>query len=180
MHGVIFLELKSYVGAKLGASAWDTLLEKAGLAGKIYLPVKEYPDAEALSLVTTACAITGQQPGPLLEDFGEYIVPDLLQFYGGQLDPAWKTLDVIENTEETIHKVVRRRNPGAKPPELRCERTSPREVLIRYSSGRRMCGVAKGISKGLATHFGESVLVKESTCMLKGDPECLISVRLSS
>ena len=105
--------------------------------------------------------------------------PDLLQFYGSQLDPAWKTLDLIENTEETIHKVIRRRNPGAKPPKLTCERTGPREVIVRYSSSRRMCGLAKGICRGLGAHFAEPVEVSEPACMLAGAPECRISVKLT-
>jgi hypothetical protein len=179
MHGVIFLELRKFVGARLGDHAWDGLLQQAGLGGQVYLAVKEYPDSDALKLVETACAITGKPASALLEDFGAFSVPDLLQFYGSQLDPAWKTLDVIENTEETIHKVVRRRNPGARPPKLRCERLSPREVVLHYTSSRRMCSLARGICRGLGAHFGEQVEIEEPTCMLTGAPECRISVRLS-
>jgi len=177
MHGVVFLELRKFVGARLGEGAWDDVIRQSGLGSSIYLAVKNYPDAEALKLVETACSLTGRPSADLLEDFGEFIVPDLLQFYGSQLDPAWKTLDVIENTEETIHKVVRRRNPGAKPPQLRCERPSPEEVVVRYTSARRMCALAKGICRGLAAHFGERVAISESACMLAGAPECRISVQ---
>lgn len=178
MHGVIFLELRKFVSARLGDHAWDELLQQSGLGSQVYLAVKEYPDADALKLVETACARTGKSSSALLQDFGEFIVPDLLQLYGSQLDPSWRTLDVIENTEETIHKVIRRRNPGAKPPELHCERASPSEVVVRYTSARKMCGLAKGICRGLAAHFGETVAVSEASCMLAGAPECRISVEL--
>jgi Haem-NO-binding len=178
MHGVVFLELRKFVGARLGEGAWDDLIRQSGLGSSIYLAVKDYPDAEALKLVETACALTGKPSAELLEDFGAFVVPDLLQFYGSQLDPAWKTLDVIENTEEAIHKVVRRRNPGAKPPELHCERPRPEEVIVHYKSRRRMCALAKGICRGLAAHFGERVAISEASCMLAGAPECHISVQL--
>ena len=177
MHGVIFSELRKYVNDRLGASAWDKLLVEAGFAGRIFLPVKTYPDADAVALVSTAVRITGRSADALLEDFGAYIAPDLLKMYGHLLDQSWKTLDVIEHTEETIHKVVRARTPGAAPPELSCARPSKDEVVITYSSPRRMCAIAKGIARGLATHYGDSVRVSESTCMLKDDPQCLISVR---
>lgn len=177
MHGVIFSELRKYVEDRLGASAWDKLLREAGFSGRIFLPVMTYPDADAVALVSTAVRITGRSADALLEDFGAFIAPDLLKMYGHLLDQSWKTLDVIEHTEETIHKVVRARNPGAEPPELSCARPSKDEVVITYSSPRRMCAIAKGISRGLATHYGDSVRVSESTCMLKGDPQCLISVR---
>jgi hypothetical protein len=179
MHGVIFLELRKFVVARLGEGAWDDLARQSGLGSSIFLAVKDYPDSDAIKLIEAACRITGKPSASLLEEFGEFIVPDLLQFYGAQLDARWKTLDVIENTEETIHKVVRRRNPGARPPELRCERPSPREVVVRYTSARHMCGLAKGICRGLAAHFGERVAIGEATCMLAGAPECRISVQLA-
>jgi hypothetical protein len=34
MHGLIFEELKRYAHDRLGPSGWDTLLQRAGLAGK--------------------------------------------------------------------------------------------------------------------------------------------------
>ena len=78
----------------------------------------DYPDSEVLQLVTTASRITGMPVRGILMDFGEFIAPDLLQMYGGVINPAWKTLDVIENTENEIHNVVRLYNRDAHPPEL--------------------------------------------------------------
>jgi hypothetical protein len=177
MHGVIFSELRKYVEDRLGESAWPKLLEEAGVAGRIFLPVKTYPDEDALTLVSTAVRLTGRAQDALLEDFGAFIAPDLLKMYGHLVDKDWKTLDVIEHTEETIHKVVRARNPGAAPPELQCSRPSKDEVVITYASPRRMCAIAKGIARGLAAHYDETVRVGERACMLKGDPECRITVR---
>lgn len=176
MHGIIFAELKKYVDHKLGGEAWHSLLREAGMEGRLFLPVHEYPDAEAVTLVKAASRITGLPADAILQDFGEFITPDLLKMYGALLDKSWKTLDVIEHTEETIHRVVRSRNPGARPPQLRCERASDYEVVIVYTSARRMCGVAKGIVRGLAKHFGETVALEESSCMHQGARECRISV----
>jgi Haem-NO-binding len=177
MHGIIFSELKKYVDDRLGGAAWGALLEKAGLSGRIYMPVQEYPDADAVKLVTTASAITGRPAQAVLEDFGEFIAPDLLKMYASLIRKEWRTLDVIEHTEETIHRVVRHRNPGAKPPELRCSRIGPDEVVVVYSSPRKMCAVAKGIARGMARHFKETVATSESSCMLAGAKECRISVQ---
>lgn len=179
VHGVIFLELQKFVGARLGESAWEGLVKGTGLGPQAYLAVKEYPDDDAARLVEAASTAAGVPRSALLEDFGEFAVPGLLRFYGSQLDPAWKTLDVIENTEESIHRVVRRRNPGARPPQLHCARLGPREVVVHYKSARRMCGFAKGLCKGLAAHFGETVSIEETSCMLAGATECRIRVQLS-
>ena len=112
-------------------------------------------------------------------DFGAFIVPSLLSLYKPLVKKDWKTLDLIEHTEETIHKVVRLQNPGAAPPALIVKRLSPREVVITYTSQRKMCGIAKGIAKGIAAHFHEKITIGETTCMLRGDPSCVIAVKLA-
>jgi predicted hydrocarbon binding protein len=176
MHGVVFAELQKYVQSKLGNDAWPALLRRAGLANKVYMPITEYPDAEALALVSTASEITGKPAGAILEDFGEFIAPDLLALYRGLVRPEWKTLDLLEHTEETIHKVVRIKNAGARPPQLRVRRTSPSQVVITYASQRKMCALAVGIARGVAKHYQEQIAVSQSRCMLKGHPECHIEV----
>lgn len=178
MHGIIFSELKKYVDTKLGGNAWSNLQKESGVGAKTYLAIQEYPDQEVVNLVSTASRITGRSVPAILEDFGEFIVPDLIGMYKGLIKPEWKTIDLIKNTEETIHKVVRLKNPGAKPAELKCSGPGPDEVVITYSSPRKMCSVAKGIAKGVAKHYNERILISEPTCMLKGSPSCKISIKL--
>lgn len=176
---MIFFELQNYVGARLGPTAWLTLLADAGLAGKNYLPFNEYPDEDIVALTGTAARVTKQDVGDILEDFGEFIAPALIQRYGALLRPEWKTLDVLENAEQTIHTSVRLWNPEASPPNLRCRRTSPTEALISYDSPRRLCRLAKGLGKGIAKHFDEEVSVHETSCMLNGAPSCELTFKLA-
>lgn len=177
MHGTIFFELKKYVETKLGGqAAWDKLVSEAELGARTYEVMADYPDSDAIQLISTASRITEVPVPALLEDFGEFIAPDLLQMYGGVINPTWKTLDVIEHTETQIHSVVRLHNREAHPPDLRCVRTSDNDVVIHYNSQRRMCDVAKGIAKGLAKYYEENISISESSCMLKGDPTCTIHI----
>lgn len=178
MHGIIFAELRKYVDTKLGGSAWNKLLAEAGLKGRMYLPIQDYPDAEAVALVTTASTITGTPAPAILEDFGEFIAPSLLGMYRTLVQPEWKTLDVLQYTEDTIHKVVRARNPGARPAELSAERISPTELQLVYSSQRKLCPIARGIIKGLGNIFGEEVSVEETQCMHSGAPHCEMTVKV--
>jgi methyl-accepting chemotaxis protein len=177
MHGLIFLELKKYVDTRLGGNTWKQLLEESGLGTKIYMPIQEYRDEEAIALVSTASALTGQPVLTILEDFGEFIAPDLAEMYKDLIKPGWQTLDLIEHTEDTIHRVVRIDNPTAKPPVLRCQRRGPHEAIITYNSPRKLCSVGKGIIKGVAKQFGEHITITEPSCMLRGDPNCEIVVQ---
>lgn len=178
MHGVIMAELQKYVETKFDAATWQSLLSQAGLGSRMYLPIQQYPDEEAVAIVTAASQATGIPADDILEDYGEFIAPDLIAMYRMLVAPEWKTLDVLERTEETIHTVVRIRNPGALPPHLKVERTGPDSVHISYDSPRHMCAVAKGISKGLAKYFDEEISISETSCMNHGDPTCEIDIRL--
>jgi hypothetical protein len=178
MNGTIFMELGKYAETKLGAQAWKKLLDEAGLGFKLYLPVADYPDQEATALIAAASRITGTPAPVLLEDFGEFLVPDLIKLFGHLIKPDWKTIDLIANTESTIHEALRRTTPAVRPPVIGCERPNPREVIITYESKRKMCHLAKGIAKGIANHYGEQVIIAESSCMLRGGPNCKISVKL--
>lgn len=178
MHGIIFGELKKLIDKKLGGDSWRELLKDAGLGAKVYMPVTEYPDEEAVALLTAISRRTNLEQRAVLEMFGEFIAPDLLALYRHMVKPEWRTLDLLENTEETIHRVVRLRNPGARPPELRTEREGD-EVLITYRSSRRMCGVAVGIVRGLAAHYQENIEIKELSCMLDGAGACRLLVKQS-
>jgi len=177
MHGIILSELKRYVEARKGAAAWPMLLEKAGLADARYLANETYPDRDVVAIVEAASATTGVDAQALLEDFGEFVAPNLLQIYSALIPPEWRTLDVILNTERNVHTVVRMKSRGAAPPELKCVRTGPDQVVLTYDSPRRMCAVAKGIARGLALHFHESIEITESACMHRGAPACVISFR---
>jgi hypothetical protein len=98
--------------------------------------------------------------------------------YPGLVQPEWKTLDLVVNAEEVIHSVVRRRNPLAKPPVLRCARYSTDELRLVYASPRKLCQIAKGIIRGVAQHYREEVSITDESCMNDGDPFCAIQIKL--
>lgn len=179
MHGLIFAELKRYVETKFDAKTWDTLLDKAGLKGNMYIAAAVYPDGDILALVNTACTMTGLSAKAVLEDFGEFIAPQLIAQYGFLIKPEWSLLDFLCNTEETIHKVVRF-HQGVTPPRLSVTRLSDDKVIISYDSARKMCPLLKGIVKGAARHYKEDVSVLESKCMLQGDPACIVTVQVET
>lgn len=176
MHGLIFLQLQKFAQQKAGPQAWEILLKEANLPVTSYSPVRTYPDQEVIALVGAASRILKQTSSAILESFGEFIAPELIRLYGRLLDPKWKTLDLIENTEKLVHAAVRVGNPGAKPPVLDCVRTTENELQIIYSSDRQMCHLAKGIVNGLARHFGETITVTDDACILRGDPFCALQV----
>jgi hypothetical protein len=130
-----------------------------------------------MAIVGAASKVTGQPIQLILEDFGELIAPDLISLYRALIKPEWRTLDLLENTEQTIHRVVRARSAEARPPELKCSRIRENEAVILYASPRRLCAVAKGIVRGIANHYDDQILLIDTGCMHFGAIQCTISVR---
>ncbi|MGQ0537366.1 MAG: heme NO-binding domain-containing protein [Gemmatimonadaceae bacterium] len=176
MHGIIFVELKKYVHAGFGAAAWERVCREAGVKRAGSLATQTYPDAELVALLGAASRVSGIAVPDLLIGFGEFIVPDLVKVYGAFVDKSWTALDLLENTESVIHRAVRLQDPNAAPPRLRIERPGPTQVVIRYSSPRRLCAVAKGIIRGVGQHYGETLTVEETSCMHEGAQECTLVV----
>lgn len=177
MHGTIFHELEKYVTTRLGDGAWQRLRSDAGIdPSRVYDVLSSYPDEEVGALVGTASTQTGIAVPALLEDFGEFIAPDLLEMYWGAIAPEWRTLDVIEHTETTIHSIVRIDHKDSSPPYLQAKRTGPTEVVVTYTSQRRLCAVARGITRGIARHFNEVVEIRDERCMHRGDDDCVLVV----
>jgi Haem-NO-binding len=177
MHGIIFAELGNYAETRHGKGTWNLLLRKAGLGNRVYLPLKAYPDTEVTALVGAASSMLGLPVAQVLEEFGEFIAPALMKMFGHLLLPEWKTIDVIDNTEATVHSVVRWKNPGAQPPELQTVRRSYDEVVLTYTSPRKMCALAIGIGKGLGSYFHENITSTQTMCVYKGAPKCEIVFR---
>jgi predicted Ser/Thr protein kinase len=176
MHGLIFLQFQRFAQKKACTTDWERVLREAQLPIKSYSPARAYPDEEMLALVGAASRLFNMPAGAVLETFGEFVAPELIRLYGKFIEPEWKTLDLIENTEKLIHTAVRVGNPAAQPPVLNCIRSTQDELQIVYSSDRQLCRVAKGIVKGVARHYGETVLITDDACMLRGDPFCALQV----
>lgn len=179
MHGIIMNQFRRFVIDRLGRDAWPELTR----AAEVPLPDEPltlgtiYPDEYLAALLPVASRTTGIPVEALLEDFGVYLAPTLLRVYEPLILSHWRALDVIENTEQVIHTVVRLQNPGASPPFLQARRVSPDEVVVDYTSPRRLCAVAKGIGRGMGQEFGEEIVASEVECMYRGNPCCRLSFR---
>lgn len=177
MHGVVHIELERFARDSLGPETWARASRRAGLEGRAWQADQRYEDEELERLVMAAAFESGLGPQRLLERFGEALVPTLVAAYGDLIDPSWRTIELIVNTEEIIHTSLRQTDPNARPPMLKAVRRGADEVAVIYASERRMCGLAKGISRGIAAHYGERIEIADDACMLRGDQTCDLGIR---
>jgi hypothetical protein len=181
MHGLIFFYIQKFADvAAAGKTTWLQLRTTVSMTSRSYLPAGIYPDAEAVSLLASIADAAGEPVPAIVERFGEFLAPHLVKVAGRHVDPGWKTLDLIEHTESIIHTMIRSTNPGAEPPVLEAVRTAPGELQLVYSSARQLCGLARGLMKGIAGHYGEEISIDEHSCMHRGDPFCSFVVCTSA
>ena len=128
----------------------------------MYTTFSTYPDTDAVSIVSAASKLTKFAIPEILEDFGMFITPDLMNMYRSIIKSDWDMFDMLLQTEEMVHKVVRIQNEGAEPPKLMFEKIDDKKLKFIYNSPRKMSDVAKGIIRGVANHYKEDVELTKS------------------
>jgi len=173
VHGLIFFYLQKFADvAAAGSTSWQGIRSSVTTTASRFLPSGSYPDADAVAILSTIAETTGRPLPVILEEFGRFLGPHLLKVAGTAVDPAWRTLDLIEHTEAIIHTMIRSSKPGAAPPVLEAVRQGPDELHLVYASARRLCPLAIGLMHGIADSYGETLRIEEPSCLLRGDPFC--------
>jgi tRNA A-37 threonylcarbamoyl transferase component Bud32/predicted hydrocarbon binding protein len=186
VHGLIFFYIQKFAATL--ATTSSAVAARPGLRAALqaeviegsasYLPAGTYPDEKAVALLGAIADTLGEPLEAVLGRFGEFLAAHLIRVAGPLVDSAWRTLDLLEHTEQLIHGVIRTTRPGAEPPVLEAVRVGPAELHLVYTSRRRLCVLAAGVLRGVARHYGETVVIEEPGCMLRGDPFCSFVVRL--
>ncbi len=178
MHGLIFFYIQKFADtAAHGAASRTTTRPSVAIGDARYLPAGVYPDAEAVRLLQALAESTGRSLPETIEQFGRFLAPHLVKVAGRHVDPAWRSLDLIEHTEAIIHAMIRTANPGAQPPVLEAVRPALDELHLVYSSERQLCSLARGLIHGIADHYHETIELDEPSCMHRGDPFCSFTIR---
>ena len=160
LHGSIFVFLKRFVESRYDYSTWLKLLEKAEIDRESYNLHEMYPTGELNAIVAMASEITGITETELHEEFGEFLVPDLLLMYRKNIDPSWRTFEMLLHTEAVMHGAVRKEDSRTSPPILNISKVHSKLLVIDYHSKRRMAGIAIGIIKGIARYYNEAEMVQ--------------------
>lgn len=178
MHGLIFFYIQKFAEvASAGTTSWSKLRPTVTTSNQKYLPSGVYPDADAVHLLESLAQSADEPLPTIVERFGEFLGPQLVKVAAKQVNPAWTALDLIENTEAIIHTMIRATNPGARPPVLDTVRQSPHELTLIYSSERQLCGLARGLIRGIGRHYGEDLSIEETSCMHHGAPFCTLVIQ---
>jgi predicted hydrocarbon binding protein len=177
MHGILFKYLKEYVESEYDQDAWEEAMEVADIEPKLYLPVTEYPDDEAVRLVDGVAEVTGADQHELLEAYGERLAPELLDTFNAHVRDDWGPFDLMEHTDNEVFEVFY--SEEGDDDEVAASRPDRDTVVVHYASALEMCELAKGVLRGLAHTRDVDVEVTEGVCMHEGADHCELTVSRS-
>ncbi len=176
MKGVIFNLLEEAVVDQFGDNSWDDLLDAAELEGA-YTSLGSYPDSEIMALVAAASEKLQLSPAAILRWFGKSAIPSLANSYPTFFESPGNVRNFLLSVNTIIHPEVRKLYSGAGCPHFQFQELTTGELIIGYSSPRKMCALAEGFIDGAAAHFGETVAVSHRGCMHDGSAECALVVQ---
>jgi hypothetical protein len=166
------VQFVKYVRAARGRQGVDALMREAGLSGYLFRPVDCYSDETWRVLVETYASQTGREPGALLRDFGEAMVPWLVEMYRSSIDPAWDTLVLLEQITQRYADAL----PEV-PFPAGVRRIRPGELAVSCEPVRGLCSLLHGAIAGVATHCRDEVAIVHERCIDAGDDRCLLLLR---
>ena len=149
------------------------MLDAAGSKG-VYTAVGSYPDQELTSLVGAAAEMLNLTPDDLVREFGRKAIPHFAERYPQFFAPHSGTRSFVLTLNEVIHPEVRKLFPGADVPTFEFSLPDERTVELAYVSTRRLCSFAEGLVLGSTEHYGETVQMRQTSCMKRGDPKCIL------
>ena len=164
IHGSMLHLMRKFVIHTYSEVLWQQVTNDAHSL-RDFKTTKSYPLSDMTILMKAVSQHAGISVTEMEERFGEYLVPDLFRIYGSYLNPAWKTFDVLLNTERVMHGAVRHLNSTAHPPVLNVSKVNEHLLIIDYYSKRKLASLAIGIIKGIAAFYMEadSIEVKPTT-----------------
>lgn len=177
MKGLVFNALNDLVETKFGLTCWDAMIQSVQPANEgAYSGVQTYPDEQLFALVSALSVQTQTPAQVLIRVFGKYLFTVLIQRYPHfrQSDHSLKSF--LLSVDEAIHVEVKKLFPNAVTPRFEYEDPSPEQLVMLYTSPRKLCTLAEGLLDGASDHFHSLITVHHSQCMHQGHSHCRLEI----
>ena len=157
MKGFIFTALLDFAEESFGLSFVDDLISSVKLdSGGVYVTFESYPFSELLAIALAVSEKKEIQLNDLLEAFGLFLLPVLIERHDYIIDQYKHPLDLIEGIEKHIHIEVRKLYDDAELPTFNNISRSENKLVIEYTSQKELSHLAIGLIRGTLKHFNKS------------------------
>ena len=177
MQGSIFTAFSDMIIEKMGMEQWNELLDKTDPESKgMYTSGEQYEDSELVNMVILLSEKTGAKPEDLIQAFGEYLFDSLYQNCPTDLSEIKTLREFLLSIHSVIHVEVKRLHPNAYLPVFEYEDGEGNDLIMYYSSKRKLCHASVGLIYGAAKQFKETISISHPECMHTGKDRCKLVV----
>ncbi|MBU2970864.1 heme NO-binding domain-containing protein [Pseudoalteromonas sp. C2R02] len=181
MQGSIFTAFSDMIIDQMGMEKWNELLEKTNpSSGGVYTSGAQYEDSELINMVVLLSEQTGIAVDDLIESFGTYVFDILYKNSGVDVSSIDNLRDFLLAIDNVIHVEVQRLYPNAYLPQFEYEEGNDGDLIMYYSSKRKLCAVSVGLIKGASNKFNEPVTISHPECMHHGAEKCKLIVKFDA
>jgi len=177
MQGSIYTAFADMIIEQMGMEQWNELIVEAHLESQgIYTSGEQYKDSELINMVVLLSKKTGTETEKLVEAFGEYLFDKLYNSSPVDLSEIDNLKDFLLAIDDVIHAEVKRLHPNAYLPKFEYEEGVDGDLILYYSSKRKLCHASVGLIHGAAKVFNEVISLEHRECMHSGANRCKLVV----
>lgn len=161
MKGIVFTEFLDMVEQEFGYDVVDHILESSDLPSNgIYTAVGTYHHSEIVTLLTKLSKKTEMDPEALLKAFGGYLFDTFLKQYPQFFEAHTHAFTFLESIDNHIHVEVQKLYPEATLPKFETITTDAGDLVMTYTSERKMASLALGLIEKSTAHYGHESEIK--------------------
>ncbi|MCD6162832.1 MAG: heme NO-binding domain-containing protein [candidate division Zixibacteria bacterium] len=177
MKGIINKGIQQLVETKFGSEAWEKIKSLAACEDQFFAINQDYPDESTMALVKAASKVSGLPAETIMIEYGKFLIPNVLKnqypvfFKLAGSSPREFLINMNRVHEHAIRSIAK-----AIPPKFEYEELSDGRLLMHYHSKRGLCVVLHGMILGVGILFNQELQVRETACVHKGEPHCIMEV----
>lgn len=177
MQGSIYTSFSEMIIDKMGMEQWNELLEKTNPPSKgVYTSGQQYEDSELINMVVELSNKTGIEVEKLVEAFGQYLFDSLYKSSPVDVSKMDNLREFLLSIDQVIHVEVKRLHPNAYLPKFEYEEGDNGELIMYYTSKRKLCHASVGLIYGAAKKFNQVIKIGHPECMHDGAERCKLVV----
>ena len=178
MQGTIFTAFSEMIIDKMGMAEWNELLEKTEPESKgMYTSGAQYADSELVNMVVALSEKTGIEVEKLIQAFGQYLFSTLWETCPADVSNIKTLREFLLSIHSVIHAEVQRLHPNAYLPMFEYEDGEDNDLIMYYSSKRKLCHASVGLIYGAAEQYDEEIIISHPECMHTGTDRCKLVIK---
>jgi hypothetical protein len=162
MKGIVFTEFLEMVEKEFGYEMVDKIISQSDLQSNgAYTAIGTYPHTEMVQLLTHLSSESDIDTEVLLREFGKYIFGTFLQSYPQFFENAKNTFQLLSSIDNHIHVEVMKLYPDAQLPKFKTIQDDSGNMILIYTSERKMSALAEGLILRTIQHYEENLVIKK-------------------